>query len=242
MDARFTQEDGYYWLVWRDGWSPSYPSFSKSRDNLDWSEPVRLSDWCRSTICVLTDRQGRQWMSFFGDRVVHVQEFPHVDYYQENITWVPAEFPDTILPRILNVTVSPTVQLPGDVVNFDATGTDNRAIKAMVINITGPKKFKPIEAPMNRSGPDSFSYFNVFKSEGNYSVFIRARDDAGNEITSKTYSFTIVLNGGGGGEKPTGGQGPILGQVIGLGMMIGAFSIIVMAAVALRNRGRKTAR
>ena len=172
---------------------------------------------------------------------MHVQEFPDIPDRTGTANWVHAEFADIIPPRILNVSIAPAIQLPGDPVTMDATGTDNKEIETMWINITGPKKFSPLEARMNRTGPSSFSYIGAFGIGGNYSVSIRARDAAGNEFASDTYAFTIVQESVGGQKDHAGGIGPSSWQAIGPGLIILAIStILVTVVVALRKRRGKT--
>jgi len=238
--VRFSQDpDGTYWLI------SQYMGdlvFSCSKDGLDWYNLVQTKEWSFGEPSILIDRAGRRLLSYCGYQILYIQEFPKIDNIIENTNWIKMKFSDTTPPWVLNASVNPANQTPGGVVEINARVLDNRGVDKVVLNITGPKKFRPLEVPMNRSGPESFSYSGVFKQEGNYTVLIKARDAAGNEAVSGALSFTVSRGSNGEKEAPLDSPEPSARQVLGWSLVNLACCVIIFTIwMSLRKRHRRRA-
>ena len=95
---------------------------------------------------------------------------------------------DSTPPEIKNVTASPDLQIAGGNVNISCDVSDDFGVDIVMLNISGPVGFEPVNVSMSGGN----FYYNVsYSVVGNYSFFIWTNDSSGNEIMSTSYSFSV---------------------------------------------------
>ena len=94
-------------------------------------------------------------------------------------------------PSISNVQATPSIQIPGGLVNITATVTDDVGVDIVTVYITPPGGTTPTGYLMTPGSGDTYYYENSYSTLGTYDYYIHALDTGGNDVTSPTQSFTI---------------------------------------------------
>jgi hypothetical protein len=99
------------------------------------------------------------------------------------------EIIDRTPPVISTVIADPSLVSQGDFVNISCFVSDNTEIHSVMVNITGPSGFFPVNVTMNIN---SCYYYNMsYSIAGEYRFFIWANDTSNNTNRTQLYTFTI---------------------------------------------------
>jgi hypothetical protein len=138
--------EGVFWIVWESSGSLAY---SSSLDGQNWAPSVLTNVRCIPAPSILMDLRGKRilhscsWIQN-GRYGISFQELAAIDLTPQGTSWIATEYPDITPPRVLAVSVKPDTQEPGGEVEIVIRVLDNRGVDKVVLNITGPKKFREL--------------------------------------------------------------------------------------------------
>jgi hypothetical protein len=99
---------------------------------------------------------------------------------------------DNDAPLISDVSAVPASQIVDGYVNITANVSDNINLNSVMVAITGPSGFTPVNDSMDNAGGDVHYYYENYSIVGIYNYSIWANDSSDNSVTSATYQFEIV--------------------------------------------------
>jgi parallel beta-helix repeat protein len=114
---------------------------------------------------------------------------------QWNVTIV-----DNDLAEITELSVNPAVQMSGYYVNISAKVVDNIELTEVNLHIEYPDSTEEVYSIIDNKIGDTYFLNMTYIPDGTYSFYILAKDSSGNENTSETGTFDIVI--GTAPEKP----------------------------------------
>ncbi len=97
---------------------------------------------------------------------------------------------DNDAPVLTNVLATPLFQLINGFVNLTATVTDNILVQQVMVQISGPTGFTPVNLTMSIS-EIGYYYNQTYSTAGVYNYSLWATDDTGNSVSSVVFQFTI---------------------------------------------------
>jgi hypothetical protein len=100
---------------------------------------------------------------------------------------------DTIIPVIGFFDVRPYVQIKDYYVNITCITRDNEKIQTVNVTILYPNNTTSTE-PMLWSPKGKYIYNSIYNILGNYSMYIKVKDNAGNVVKTSIKHFWITLD------------------------------------------------
>ena len=169
----------------------------KTSDNIDVSS-VNVS-WAHGILggnYALTESPENTWTGSItlddnlGDLVYTVQVNDSSDNYVRGAEQS-VGVSDNDNPILNDIIATPEIQIIGGFVNITATITDNININSVMVDITGPTGFTPVNTSMILYGSDIYYYNENYTIAGLYNYTIWVEDSSGNSITSAINQFEI---------------------------------------------------